>query len=767
MGQTPPLMDMGVAARTERKHGEVHHPTDFQSLSETAQSRRLISMARLCAICYQLCLTIDRDNIVSLPDGGEGGEDNTVTIHESWASLCASLEGECPLCWAFWRHIRAPSASFHQEEREGFRSWIIDNAPQYRPNVNYLSICRFKLTWAPSEAPGQAHLEERTGSETTLNIIRGWLTECSTRHTRCLERETLLGKTTSDATVPTRLLDLCDGESKTWSLIETKRQSQKSSKYIALSHRWSDQTPKLLRDNYTSFQKGRLDEVLPRDYQDVITLCRALSVRYLWIDSLCIFQDMPEDFRQEAATMINVYMNAFCTFSICCESGEAGLLRSRRPNTIARSLATDYDDDTDTCEASPLDHAFVFDRDEWNIAVSNAPINRRGWVLQERLLSRRILYLGNDQLFWECDGLKACEVAPHGLPSRMKCRARKQLNADLDDLVRNVWPELVQEYMQNDLTFEEDRLIAFSGVARLMANRTGDDYMAGLWKSRLMFDLLWAPAQAVERWRMHRFDSERLASSPYRCPGDGVPSWSWAASPGPIDWGRTWYRGEFDEKELNEFVLPRLKPLALVEGSSLTPESDVFGTMKSAGLDLACLLIPFKLDSVELSHHISSQVTRGLGYGMAFYRPDLGHGGDGLRLKRAKSDRENRTVALRFSRRYEADSSCYLLPLIDINRAKADDDKYLHVEGLVVQERGEEFVRIGSFVFSYSEYEFRLYGRILNAILDKVPREGEVKFESRLCEYVEARKASLWGDEMWDGATDDTVKAEWTTVHLV
>ncbi|KAJ3516823.1 hypothetical protein NM208_g14793 [Fusarium decemcellulare] len=747
MGQTPPLMDMGVAARTERKHGEVHPPTDFQSLSETAQSRRLISMARLCAICYQLCLTLGRDNIDSLPDGGEGGEDDTVTIHESWASLCASLDEECPLCWAFWRHIRAPSASFHQEEREGFRSWIIDNAPQYRPNVNYLSIwyeyirqektnVPIWLTWAPSEAPGQAHLEEHIGSETTLNIIRGWLTECSTSHTRCLEREALLGKTTSNAAVPTRLLDLYDGQSRTWSLIETKRQSQEYSKYIALSHRWSDQTPKLLRDNYTSFQRGRPDEVLPRGYQDVITLCRALSVRYLWIDSLCIFQDMPEDFRREAATMINVYMNAFCTFSICCESGEAGLLRSRRPNTIARSLATDYDDDTDTCEAGPLDHAFVFDRDEWNIAVSNAPINRRGWVLQERLLSRRILYLGNDQLFWECDDLKACEVAPHGLPSRMKCRARKHLNADLDDLVRNVWPELVQEYMQNDLTFEEDRLIAFSGVARLMANRTGDDYMAGLWKSRLMFDLLWAPAQAVERWRMHRFDSERLASSPYRCPGDGVPSWSWAASPGPIDWGRTRYRGQFDEKELNEFVLPRLKPLALVKGSSLTPESDVFGTM-----------------NVELSHHISSQVTRDFGYGMAFYKPDLGHEGDGLRLKRSKADRENRTVALRFSRRYEADSSCYLLPLIDIDRAKADD-KYLHVEGLVVQETGDGFVRIGSFVFSYSEYEFRLYGRILNAILDKAPRDGEVKFESSLYEYVEARKASLWG-------------AEWATIHLV
>ncbi|OCL07999.1 hypothetical protein AOQ84DRAFT_294015, partial [Glonium stellatum] len=34
--------------------------------------------------------------------------------------------------------------------------------------------------------------------------------------------------------------------------------------------------------------------------------------------------------------------------------------------------------------------------------IEMAPIGRRGWIYQERLLSPRILHYTSEQLFWEC-----------------------------------------------------------------------------------------------------------------------------------------------------------------------------------------------------------------------------------------------------------------------------------------------------------------------------------------------------------------------------
>ena len=48
----------------------------------------------------------------------------------------------------------------------------------------------------------------------------------------------------------------------------------------------------------------------------------------------------------------------------------------------------------------------------WRLEVDNAMINLRGWVIQERLLAKRILYFGKNQLFWECQELRAYEQYP-------------------------------------------------------------------------------------------------------------------------------------------------------------------------------------------------------------------------------------------------------------------------------------------------------------------------------------------------------------------
>jgi hypothetical protein len=70
-----------------------------------------------------------------------------------------------------------------------------------------------------------------------------------------------------------------------------------------------------------------------------------------------------------------------------------------------------------------------------------------------------------------------------------------------------------------------DKLPAISRIARIWQENTGDEYLAGLWKSVLLQSLLW------------RIDAEftilrRPPNS--RPPSYRAPSWSWASVDGPL-----------------------------------------------------------------------------------------------------------------------------------------------------------------------------------------------------------------------------------------
>src|SRR5438034_1924444 len=54
---------------------------------------------------------------------------------------------------------------------------------------------------------------------------------------------------------------------------------------------------------------------LPKTFQDAVLLTRALGVRYLWIDSLCIIQDDEKDWKRENPKMGEVYQYATITIA--------------------------------------------------------------------------------------------------------------------------------------------------------------------------------------------------------------------------------------------------------------------------------------------------------------------------------------------------------------------------------------------------------------------------------------------------------------------
>lgn len=260
---------------------------------------------------------------------------------------------------------------------------------------------------------------------------------------------------------------------------------------------------------------------LPKTFQDAITASRNLSVRFLWIDSLCIIQET-DDWERESSFMGHIYANAMCNLSALGATAENGGLFFPRNAESIRPLKLEI-----ACKDGPYE---LIHQGFWESAVDDMDLNLRGWVFQERLLAPRILHFGSEQLFWECRELKACESYPEGLPKGIETRSWKRnytptgLSHVPSRKLMMIWHELVEQYTRCSLTMDEDKLVAISGIAKIVQRKLKDDYLAGLWRRNLLEDLLWdvlpieVRAQRPDRYR--------------------APSWSWASVDGRISyWG--------------------------------------------------------------------------------------------------------------------------------------------------------------------------------------------------------------------------------------
>jgi len=81
------------------------------------------------------------------------------------------------------------------------------------------------------------------------------------------------------------------------------------------------------------------------------------------------------------------------------------------------------------------------------------------------------------------------------LDNKLKTQAlvgpiNRTLIENLVEQLSLAWHKLVMLYSRQKITFEEDKLVALSGLAILFAQQVQGEYLAGLWKSTLLADLL-------------------------------------------------------------------------------------------------------------------------------------------------------------------------------------------------------------------------------------------------------------------------------------
>ncbi|OAL03163.1 HET-domain-containing protein [Phaeosphaeriaceae sp. SRC1lsM3a] len=286
--------------------------------------------------------------------------------------------------------------------------------------------------------------------------------------------------------------------------------------YAALSYVWGNSAHvRLIGQNLTELMtKGGLHRLpyLPQTFRDAIHVTKQLGLPYLWIDALCIQHDddadrnhqingMDQIYREASITIVSVTPNADCQMP--------GVSPGTRDTTILRYSAPGTD--------------LMYARSSLEASIAQSDWESRGWTLQEKFFSKRLLYFTTEQVFFQCADAIWAEDAVLEPPDFQECSGNATgLLRLYTNSVSNPRPapptstileaflqyhDLLQQYITRNLTRDTDILAAFAGILNSFESKLGTSRY-GLPELVFGAALLWY-------------------GDPYAQPRAGFPSWSW------------------------------------------------------------------------------------------------------------------------------------------------------------------------------------------------------------------------------------------------
>jgi hypothetical protein len=342
-------------------------------------------------------------------------------------------------------------------------------------------------------------------------------------------------------------------------------------RYVTLSHCWGATTEDFLKltthNERTLKEDGIAMRRFPKTFREAILFASRLDkVGYIWIDSLCIMQKSSspgtheqaseDDWLEQSRTMDKVYAGSYLNISATAShSSEEGLFRSRSPEFLwGDEILLKWGSGS---SLDVLTRCTIINVSFWEDLVDQAPVNRRAWVLQERIMCPRVLHFCKDQIAWECKEFQHAEGYPEYLPiwktrlsdivdegrfkglreddgrrlREIRLKSFRDPDNNLADLyIFELWKRVVEVYSQTVLSHPRDKLIALSGIARqfseLFFRDSECEYIAGMWAKPgyLESQLLWQ----VEHVYKDGVSENHSRRSPMR-----APSFSWASLDAP------------------------------------------------------------------------------------------------------------------------------------------------------------------------------------------------------------------------------------------
>lgn len=328
-------------------------------------------------------------------------------------------------------------------------------------------------------------------------------------------------------------------------------------RYVALSYMWSagsGSNIQLEKSNVNALEAEDSLRTLPIPdvIADAIALCRDLGERFLWVDRLCIVQDDQYNKPGQINAMDKIYHLATFTIIAALNTrdgvGLPGFVnRPRHPRSSVWAPPH-----AEEVEAQGFDAEEIIGN-----VVDTSLWNKRGWTFQERLLSKRRIFITEHQIIYECCEGQATELLiwngsmtyEHESPRELTSPTQRsgppfnqgqQTSSDLQHIddalgfyikseyasnsyvvkesasIRD-YCDWVKDYSSRQFSFGTDTLNAFAGVGNALGAALGTQMLYSLPEKYLTQSLLWSTSSVVRRGKTY-----------------DIPSWSWASWPNPV-----------------------------------------------------------------------------------------------------------------------------------------------------------------------------------------------------------------------------------------
>lgn len=305
--------------------------------------------------------------------------------------------------------------------------------------------------------------------------------------------------------------------------------------YTALSYVWGGVSQlRLLEDNFEDLNRpmGLQDYAvdLPKTIFDSIRFVQHLGEKYLWVDALCIIQDNPSDLHAQIQNMNVVYGSAKLTIVAAAgPDSNAGLPGS----VIHPRKFLDIECVVDGIQLIPALPCFA-------LSVFDSIWESRGWTMQEKVLSKRLLIFTEHQVFYHCNSATWSEDSiwehkdPYfelqtGLGTRSPHLQACSLPHRSMKGIRKYY-HFVSGYNSRKLTLESDALNAFSGALTAVGQEMDSTMIWGIPVTAFNDVLLW-------RTPIHNMKLRRKS----------FPSWTWlgwregeGSLPGTLEFPTAW-----------------------------------------------------------------------------------------------------------------------------------------------------------------------------------------------------------------------------------
>ncbi|VUC32445.1 unnamed protein product [Clonostachys rosea] len=544
----------------------------------TQKSNSLTISGDNCGKCHRAIV-----EAYSLATDQPPGYGDWVNVFASFEQLEASAR-RCNLCRLIRQEIVYNLANLEDLDNSILPvevCWQLSDADyslstlKFQVGLPHGEVCQANLvTPHQLESLGQIipNFKEDSHFYSITSKIHWWLQNCNKNHISChhpnaADNETGTVLDNGFPALPTHVIDVNPTKSQDRDDENKPRRPSirlvggegRRDQYMTLSYCWGT-SGKNFKTTSSNLAQQLLEipwDKLAQTIQDAITVTRKLGIRYLWVDALCIIQarhsgDSTSDWPVEALKMGQYYENATCTLAASSSHDCAdGMLLDRPALRFgpADDVIIDFDD-VFLGKTTQM-HLVGLRGPPIEAAMEESHLLSRGWCVQERALSRRILYFARDALFWECNELRAGEHSPsknlafiptpktHGMLHNQSWRSVigewDLLGSGLGKLVRDYetsseglsasvvnlllgpsWMGLIERYSACKFTNYSDRLVALSSVTEKLRRMTGAINITGHWRETFGRSLSWAAISPTKTQEMR---------------GDRVcPSWAWAST---------------------------------------------------------------------------------------------------------------------------------------------------------------------------------------------------------------------------------------------